>query len=88
MPDTLIARKNGPEISRRVSRWASDVLSQGGVFTAPGKQKIMELDRAVRDHDHKLNPGTTADLTAAAIFLYLLETSGGASADEHSCADE
>lgn len=73
VPDTLIARKNGMEASRRISRWAGDVLSHGGVFTGRGKEKIIELDRAVRDNDHKLNPGTTADLTTASIFLYLLE---------------
>lgn len=78
VPDTLIARKNGPEISQRVSRCAGEVLSQGGVFTARGKEKIMELDRAVRDDDHKLNPGTTADLTTAAVFLHLLNLSGDA----------
>lgn len=73
VPDTLIARKSGWEISRHVSRRAADILSQGGVFTSRGKEKILELDRAIRDDDHKLNPGTTADLTTAAIFLCLLE---------------
>jgi len=29
------------------------------------------MDHALRDASHTLNPGTTADLTAAAIFLAL-----------------
>ena len=33
----------------------------------------MELDNALRNDSHKLNPGTTADLTTAALFLELLE---------------
>ncbi len=79
VPDTLIARKNGEELSRRVSQWAEDVLSCGGIHTLQGKEKLLELDNALRDDAHKLNPGTTADLTAAAIFLALLdeETSPG-----------
>ena len=32
------------------------------------------MDRDLRDEGHTLNPGTTADLTAAAVFLELLET--------------
>jgi triphosphoribosyl-dephospho-CoA synthetase len=32
-----------------------------------------ELDRLLRSEKHDLNPGTTADLTAAVIFKYLLE---------------
>jgi triphosphoribosyl-dephospho-CoA synthase len=73
VPDTLIARKNGWALSRQVSQWAVDVLSCGGIHTLQGKEKLLELDNALRDDAHKLNPGTTADLTAAAIFLALLD---------------
>lgn len=72
VPDTLIARKRGTDMAVQVSRWASDVLAVGGVFTAQGQAKLAELDRALRDEGHTLNPGTTADLTTAAIFLLLL----------------
>jgi triphosphoribosyl-dephospho-CoA synthase len=72
VPDTLIARKRGAEMARQVSRWAADVLEAGGVFTAQGRQAVADLDRTLRDERHTLNPGTTADLTAAAIFLVLL----------------
>ncbi|MEJ2109690.1 MAG: triphosphoribosyl-dephospho-CoA synthase [Acidobacteriota bacterium] len=74
VPDTLIARKNGKEVARRVSQRAEEVLSCGGVRSSGGRKKLQELDRYLRDPCHKLNPGTTADLTAAAIFLVLFET--------------
>jgi len=70
-PDTLIARKRGVEASRAVSQQAGAVLAQGGVFTAGGKAALAQLDHDLRDPGHTLNPGTTADLTAAAVFLYL-----------------
>jgi triphosphoribosyl-dephospho-CoA synthetase len=44
------------------------------VFTPKGQAELDKLDRALRDARHTLNPGTTADLTAAAVFLYLFET--------------
>ncbi len=72
VPDTLIARKRGAEVAGQVSRWAGEVLTMGGVFTAEGRTGLVDLDRALRDEGHTLNPGTTADLTAAAIFVLLL----------------
>jgi triphosphoribosyl-dephospho-CoA synthase len=73
VPDTLIARKNEAETARQVSRRAEEVLTQGGIYSSRGRQNILEFDSALRDSSHKLNPGTTADLTAAAVFLALLE---------------
>jgi len=73
VPDTLIARKNGLDVSQQVSERAGDVLSGGSVFTPEGKVKIVELDKTLRDDANKLNPGTTADLTTAAVFLALLD---------------
>ena len=72
VPDTLIARKRGADMAGQVSRWARDVLTMGGVFTAQGRAGLADLDRALRDEGHTLNPGTTADLTTASIFLLLL----------------
>lgn len=71
-PDTLIARKRGMESAREISRRASETLAKGGVFTAHGRAALSEMDRDLRDPAHTLNPGATADLTAAAIFLSLL----------------
>jgi triphosphoribosyl-dephospho-CoA synthase len=72
VPDTLIARKRGIETAAEVSRWAAETLAMGGALTPQGQQALAYLDRRLRDERHTLNPGTTADLTTAALFLYLL----------------
>ena len=73
VPDTLIARKTGMEKAIQVSHRAEEVLEKGGTLTPEGWKAIAELDRELRGEKHTLNPGTTADLTAASIFLYLYE---------------
>jgi len=75
VPDTLIERKKGPKTAQQVSQLAAGVLAKGGVFTQEGQAGLEEMDNVLRDSMHLLNPGTTADLTAAAAFLFLLETS-------------
>jgi triphosphoribosyl-dephospho-CoA synthase len=77
VPDSLIARKKGIEAAQMASQLAAGVLDKGGVFTREGQAALAEMDRALRDPEHKLNPGTTADLTAAAIFLALLKNDRG-----------
>ncbi len=72
VPDTLIARKRGIETATQVSYQAAETLALGGTFTPQGQRALAELDRRLRDERHTLNPGTTADLTTAAIFLLLL----------------
>jgi triphosphoribosyl-dephospho-CoA synthase len=72
-PDTHIARRGGDALAADVSRRAAAVVEAGGVRTGDGRRAIDELDRSLRDTDHLGNPGTTADLTAAAIFAVLLE---------------
>ncbi len=72
-PDSLIARKNGPAAAERVSGLAQSVLKNGGVFSEKGLEELSRLDLALRDERHRLNPGTTADLVAAAIFVFLVE---------------
>jgi triphosphoribosyl-dephospho-CoA synthase len=71
-PDTHIARRGGAELADEVSRRARATLDAGGVRSDGGRRLIAELDRALRDGDHLGSPGTTADLTAAAIFVHLL----------------
>jgi triphosphoribosyl-dephospho-CoA synthase len=73
VPDTLIARKNGMDAARKVSGRAGQVLKCGGIFSAKGKAEIKRFDLDLRDKGHTLNPGTTADLTAAVLFAYLVE---------------
>lgn len=71
--DTLIAKKAGAAEAERVSKWASEVLSAGGVLTEEGKEAIRVFDRELRVYGNKLNPGTTADLIAATIFVSMLK---------------
>ena len=71
-PDTHIARRGGVQLAADVRQRAQGVMAAGGVRSAAGRAAIDEFDRALRDPDHTANPGTTADLTAAAIFVELL----------------
>jgi triphosphoribosyl-dephospho-CoA synthase len=63
----------GMEAARKVSGCAGQVLKYGGIFSAKGKAEIKRFDLDLRDKGHTLNPGTTADLTAAVLFAYLVE---------------
>ena len=72
-PDTLIARKRGAEAAARVSAGARDVLSAGGVRSAAGRRALRSFDGSLREPGNALNPGTTADLVTATLFVALLE---------------
>jgi len=71
-PDTFIARKVGAEKACKVSLDAKKVLELGSLTTAEGRKSIQEFDRKLRESGNRLNPGTTADLTAAALALCTL----------------
>jgi triphosphoribosyl-dephospho-CoA synthase len=72
VPDTHIARRSGAGLAADVTARARQVLAAGGVRTDAGRLAIAEFDRGLRDARNSGNPGTTADLTAAAIFVVLL----------------
>ena len=72
-PDSLITRKSGAEIALEVSKRALEVLEAGGASTEDGKRLLWTLDDELHGAKGDLNPGTTADLTAATIFVTLLE---------------
>ncbi|MDK2895875.1 MAG: triphosphoribosyl-dephospho-CoA synthase [Moorella sp. (in: firmicutes)] len=72
-PDTLIARKAGKEASAEVHDRARQVWKAGGWTTAAGREAVAQFDRWLRRQGKQLNPGTTADITAAALFRLLLE---------------
>jgi triphosphoribosyl-dephospho-CoA synthase len=63
-PDTLIARKAGGAAAQRVSEGAAEVLE--------GTRSLADFDASLRGSDHRLNPGTTADLVAATLLAALL----------------
>jgi triphosphoribosyl-dephospho-CoA synthase len=71
-PDTHIARRGGSALAEDASRLARMALAAGGVRSDAGRLVIEEMDRVLRDAQHLGNPGTTADLTAASIFVVLL----------------
>lgn len=73
MPDTLIARKAGAAAAARVAERAGAAVRAGGVGTPRGLAAVRRLDRDLRRHGNRLNPGTSADLIAAALFVWLLE---------------
>ena len=73
IPDSLIARKCGDRQAGKVSQQAGAILAAGGAFGQQGRRRLADWDRALRKEGNRLNPGTTADLTASAIFVVGLE---------------
>jgi triphosphoribosyl-dephospho-CoA synthase len=69
-PDSLIARKGGLEVAKEVGRRAKKVLELGSVGTEAGRQAYDGLDAWLRQGR---NPGTTADLVTACLFIALHE---------------
>ncbi len=74
-PDSLIARKCGIEDARYSQRMASEAIS-GLTQSEGGEQGLAEywddlasLDFWLRSQGHRRNPGTTADLIAASLFV-------------------
>lgn len=68
IPDTLISRKYGDEVAQGVSDKVKELLKfkDDGDFL----DKLNEFDNYL--YENKYNPGTTADLTAASIFISYL----------------
>ena len=73
VPDTLIARKRGRRAAERVSAGAARVLAAGGVRDDAGRAALEAFDASLRQDGNALNPGTTADLVTAVLFVALLE---------------
>jgi triphosphoribosyl-dephospho-CoA synthase len=73
VPDSLIARKRGRPAAEDVQRRVQHVLALGGLDTPQGRAAGVELDRHLRSDGNKLNPGTTADLVTACLFVALRE---------------
>jgi triphosphoribosyl-dephospho-CoA synthase len=71
-PDTHIARRGGLALANDVSARARTALDAGGVRDSAGREAVTCFDAQLRDARNLTNPGTTADLTGAAIFVELL----------------
>jgi triphosphoribosyl-dephospho-CoA synthase len=73
VPDTLIARKRGLATTRAVSERARVVLDSGEPGSPERVRATEAFDSELRGDANPLNPGTTADLVAAALFVALSE---------------
>jgi triphosphoribosyl-dephospho-CoA synthase len=71
--DTHIARKLGMDAAEAVSRRARAVGEAGGIRSPAGREALAAFDAELRDATNSRNPGTTADLTCAALFVVILE---------------
>jgi len=83
-PDTFIARKFGLKttsniieavkiglkFSEDVSRRAEEVLQLGGLSSVEGRRELLKLDEELAEMG--LNPGSTADILAASLFVAFL----------------
>lgn len=63
-PDTLIARKCGWSV-------ADDVQHRAALVDIDDIDSMIGFDHSLRSADHRLNPGTTADLIAAGLYVLL-----------------
>jgi triphosphoribosyl-dephospho-CoA synthase len=73
VPDTFITRKVGLAKAKEISAQAKHLLEGGGLTSTSGRRRLSEFDRKLRDPDHNLNPGTTADITGAVLAISMLD---------------
>jgi triphosphoribosyl-dephospho-CoA synthase len=73
IPDSHVVRKLGPAPAEAIMRRAGEVKRAGGAATPAGRLALAAFDAELRDDRNTRNPGTTADLTAAAICVVILE---------------
>lgn len=69
--DSLIARKCGAAASQEAARRARQVVEADWPAGRGSNRRLSALDRWLRSDGNQRNPGTSADLTAAVLFLAL-----------------
>jgi len=69
VPDTFISRKAGQAKAESISAEAELVLKEGGLATPLGRNLLQKLDSKLRDPEHSLSPGTTADITEVVLAI-------------------
>lgn len=72
-PDTDIARKCGVEEAEESAVMARKVLTCGWPSTAAGASRFRAFDAWLRSRGSQRNPGTTADLVTACLFVAIRE---------------
>lgn len=71
--DSLIIRKKGASEAEILKYTTQYVLVLGGMDTPQGRRDFVKFDAWLRADNHARNPGTTADLLAACLFVALRE---------------
>jgi len=71
--DGLIVRKAGPGESQEAAQQAQEVLAAGWPHTLESRRRFADFDNWLRSDGNRRNPGTTADLVAASLFVALRE---------------
>lgn len=70
IPDSLIVRKYGKELANEVRDKAKEIL-RSEPFSNDFLVQVEQLDKELTRKDRYVNPGTTADLTAIGVLIYL-----------------
>jgi triphosphoribosyl-dephospho-CoA synthase len=70
-PDSLIARKCGASVALHSQQAANRVLDAGSPGDENYQLALGDLDFWLRSDGHRRNPGTTADMIAAGLFVLL-----------------
>ncbi len=70
-PDSLIARRCGVPVAQQAAARAGAILSSGRPGDEDYERGMADLDFWLRSDGHRRNPGTTADLIAAGLFVAL-----------------
>lgn len=68
-PDSLIRRKRGLQEAEEAAEKSREVLRAGWPETESGVRKFSELDQWMRAEKNQRNPGTSADLVAATLYV-------------------
>jgi triphosphoribosyl-dephospho-CoA synthetase len=75
-PDSLILRKNTEVVAKKIQNMAYELTQNGAISNQnnlhSNMDRIKKLDDYLRQAAGKLNPGTTADLTACVLFIGFL----------------
>ena len=70
-PDSLIARKNGVPTALEVQTRARGILTDNGLSSPSDRAGGLRFDAYLRNDGNRLNPGTTADLVTACLYIAL-----------------
>ena len=68
-PDSLIVRKHGEQVGRMIQQRVNEVMQSGPYGSCEFEKAWGVLDEDMRIKGRRINPGTTADLIAASLYL-------------------